>query len=148
MKKLYLYLLFAIASITCVAQSKGIAPKDSIQRDSLLERIHDRLYNIEDKLTRMDKFKLYKTENIYIFLKLDTKTGRIDLVQWSLDREKEFTTTLNSEDLTFIWSDIGNFELFPTNNMYQFLLMDKSMGRVWHVQWGTKKSEMWIRRIY
>lgn len=79
MKKLYLYLLFAIASITCAAQSKGIAPKDSIPRDSLLERIHDRLYNIEDKLTRTDRFKLYKTENIYIFLKLDTKTGQIDL---------------------------------------------------------------------
>lgn len=32
----------------------------------------------------MDRFKLYSTDNIYTFLKLDTATGKIDQLQWSL----------------------------------------------------------------
>ena len=30
--------------------------------------------------------------------------------------------------------------------MYQFILLDKTDGRTWHVQWG-EKAERWIRRI-
>ena len=41
----------------------------------------------------------------------------------------------------------GTFELYPTKNMYQFILLDKTDGRMWHVQWGTESSKQWIRRI-
>lgn len=40
------------------------------------------------------------------------------------------------------------FELYPTQNMYQFLLLDKTNGRAWHVQWGMEDTKRWIRRIY
>ena len=59
------------------------------------------------------------------------------------------TVTINSQDLR---SDggygSGCFELYPTKNMYQFILIDKTDGRTWHVQWGTELSKRWIRRIY
>lgn len=94
-----------------------------------------------------NNFKLYKTENIYIFLQLNTSNGKIKQVQWNLDRNKEFTKVLNDVDLTF-GINIGNysdrFELYPTQNMYQFLLLDKAFGSMWHVQWGFKEKERWI----
>ena len=81
-------------------------------------------------------------------IKLDTATGIIKLVQWSLDSDKEFETYVNSEDLSGgLLSEKGRFELYPTKNMFQFILLDTLIGSTWHVQWGTKESQMWIRRI-
>lgn len=81
------------------------------------------------------------------FMQLDTSTGKIDVVQWSLDDGKEGSVTLNNEDLS-LDTGCGTFELYPTKNMYQFILLDKVTGRKWHVQWGFEASKRWIKRIY
>lgn len=91
--------------------------------------------------------KMYQTDNIYNLLKLDTATGKIDQVQWSLDSDNEGSVTINSESLT-IYPRPGLFELYPTKNMYQFILLNKDNGWMWHVQWGLEYSKRWIRRIY
>lgn len=84
----------------------------------------------------------------YTFLQLDTKTGRIRQVQWSLESEKEGSVVINDSDLSFgIGYGSGSFELYPTENMYQFILIDKTDGRKWHVQWGMEEEKRWIRRI-
>lgn len=109
----------------------------------LIEDIDMRIYKEQNK----NRYKLYPTENIYNLLKLDTQTGRIEQVQWSLDTSKEFSRTINKEDLS--WNaGVGAFELYPTQNMYQFILLDKTNGRTWHVQWGLEDKKRWIRRIY
>lgn len=95
-----------------------------------------------------ERYKLYQTENIYTFLQLDTKTGMIEQVQWSLDSDNEGSVTINSDDLTYGFGyGSGSFELYPTKNMYQFILIDKTCGKKWHVQWGMESSKRWIRRI-
>ena len=93
------------------------------------------------------RYKMYQTDNIYNLLKLDTATGKIDQVQWSLDSDNEGSVTINSESLT-IYPRPGLFELYPTKNMYQFILLNKDNGWMWHVQWGLEYSKRWIRRIY
>ena len=97
-----------------------------------------------------DRYKLYPTTNTYNLIKLDTRTGKMDMVQWSLDKDKEGTYALNESSLVSSWNDYGcgSFELYSTPNMYQFILLNKVDGRQWHVQWGFEKSERWIRRIF
>ena len=87
---------------------------------------------------------------MYTLLELDTKTGKIKQVQWSLDSDSEGTFTINNDDLSYGYGyGSGSFELYPTKNMYQFVLIDKTDGRKWHVQWGTGGDKSrWIRRIY
>lgn len=124
--------------------------------DSLLSKIdtlmiinNQLLEHIDIDLSSKTRYKLYETENIYTLLRLDTKTGMIDQVQWSLDSEKEGTFTINGEDLTYGFGlGSGSFELYPTKNMYQFILINKTNGRMWHVQWGIGDQKRWIRRIY
>ena len=115
--------------------------------DSTLAYISKQLENIEFRISGMNRYKLYPTENIYTFLKLDTATGKIDQLQWSLDSDNEGSVTINSDDLS-LGSGSGTFELYPTKNMYQFILLDKVTGRQWHVQWGMDTLNRWVRRFY
>ena len=128
------------------AQNKG--------GQNLLDSIHIEVKDITQQLAKQqvdnvfsNTYKLYKTENIYIFLRLNTSNGKIDQVQWNLDWDKEFITVLNDVDLTYgisIGNHNGRFELYPTQNMYQFLLLDKTFGSMWHVQWGLDSKKRWI----
>lgn len=130
--------------------------KQQIVIDSLLLKIDTLLMINNELLNHLDintslknRYKLYQTENIYTFLELDTKTGRLKQVQWSLDSDNEGTWIINSEDFSFGEGyGSGSFELYPTKNLYQFLLIDKTDGRKWHIQWGMNDNKRWIRRIY
>ena len=73
----------------------------------------------------------------------------IEQVQWSLNPDNEGSVTINSDNLTKeLDYGSGSFELYPTKNIYQFILIDKTSGKKWHVQWGMESDERWIRRIY
>ena len=120
------------------------------QIDTLIMINNQLLEHIDIDLSLKNRYKLYPTDNIYTLLELDTKTGRIKQVQWSLDSDSEGTFTINNDDLSFgMGYGSNSFELYPTKNMYQFILIDKTDGRKWHVQWGTGGDKSrWIRRIY
>lgn len=159
MRHLIILWLLAVCITTAAQNSKPVATKNVEKEkkiDSLLYRINrlletnnDLLDEISIDLSLKERFKLYQTENIYTLLQLDTKTGRIDQVQWSLERDNEGSVTINDEDLTYgNGYGSGTFELYPTKNMYQFILIDKTNGRKWHIQWGMESAKRWIRRIY
>lgn len=140
MKKILLF-IFSMIALCSYGQSE-------IPKDSTLLEIQEQIWDIQKKLEPQERYKIYPTENIYVLLRLDTATGRVDIMQWSLDKEKEFINDINSEDLSLSYTlKNGTFELYPTKNMYQFILMDKTNGRCWHLQWGVKISERWIRRM-
>lgn len=103
--------------------------------------------NILDDSEQSQRFELYPTQNSFNFLKLDKKTGKIYQVQWSLEGEAEFSITLNGIDLSQFSTDGNCFKLYPTKNMWQFILLDGASGRAWHVQWGFEEKNRWIKRI-
>lgn len=41
----------------------------------------------------------------------------------------------------------GRFELYPTQNMYNFILLDTETGRTWQAQWSTNYSNRGILEI-
>ena len=139
---------FFITACLCVAMGASAQTKTSTTtNDSILTKICTLLEDVDTRIHGLDRYKLYPTENIYNFLLLDTATGKIDIVQWSLDDGKEGSATLNDEDLS-LGTGCSTFELYPTKNIYQFILLDKVYGRKWHVQWGFESSKRWIKRIY
>lgn len=146
MKKLLLIPLFMLLGMSSVIGQTRDANLARI--DSTISHIQTDISDILIHLDLKQRYKLYPTENIYTFLQLDTRTGKIDQVQWSLDREKEGSVSINKDDLSGFDYGSGRFELYPTKNMYQFILLDKTMGRKWHVQWGMEDDKRWIRRMY
>lgn len=115
--------------------------------DSVVKVTNMWLKQIELDNSLKNRYKLYQTENLYTFLQLDTKTGQIEQIQWSLDSNNEGSLTLNGDDLTDGYG-LNSFELYPTKNLYQFILLNKTTGQKWHVQWGMEVNSRWIRRIY
>lgn len=116
---------------------------EDIRFAKIVETIKENSYKVDP----FQRYKLYTTANIYNSLLLDTQTGIIKQVQWSFELEKEYSIYINSEDLTCN-TGCGSFELYPTKNIYTYILLDKISGRKWHVQWGFEEENCWIRRIY
>lgn len=83
-------------------------------------------------------FRLFSTRNIYTFLKLDTRDGRIWQVQWG-EKDYRFTEPLSTRSLTSSGRP-GRFTLYPTGNINTFMLLDQDTGEVWHVQWGKAED--------
>lgn len=93
-------------------------------------------------------FRLYRTFNRWTFLKLDTRTGKINHVQYSMDGDA-MQYSLNDYPLVDEeGAKTGRFFLYPTENIYTFILLDQVDGRVWQVQWNIDKSKRGIWRIY
>jgi len=73
MRKILLF-VFVCSFSMMNAQTK----RDTTFTDSVLISITDQLNDINYRIHGLDRYKLYKTENVYTFLKLDTKTGKIE----------------------------------------------------------------------
>lgn len=113
----------------------------------------------------IERYKLYPTDNINIFLKLDTSTGLVDMVQKSSNDVDDRITAINfmpiaydQEDIDLYMSrgdsvnweflnqhsksdepllaQVGRFKLYPTQNIWTFLMQDVISGHTYQVQWG------------
>lgn len=125
MKKLLL-LIFILFTTFSFAQSTSQPPIQNISSDSTVV------------------FRLFSTKNMYTFIKLDTRNGQMWQVQWDTG-SNQLETPLS---LLYLVSEEreknGRFFLYPTTNMYNFILMDQIDGRVWQVQWSTEAKQRMI----
>ena len=93
-------------------------------------------------------YKLYPTQNIWTFLKLNTRNGKIWQVQFSVKGDDyRFETPLNEIPLTKYFEKDGRFELYPTQNMYNFILLDRENGDCYQVQWSNESENRGVLPI-
>lgn len=125
MKK-FLLLIFILFTTFSFAQSTSQPPVQNISSDSTVV------------------FRLFSTKNMYTFIKLDTRNGQMWQVQWDTG-SNQLETPLS---LLYLVSEEreknGRFFLYPTTNIYNFILMDQIDGRVWQVQWSTEAKQRMI----
>ena len=94
------------------------------------------------------KYRLFQTTNRWTFLKLNTENGIITHVQYSTDGNS-MEYPLNSTPLVVDeLAKPGRFFLYPTENTFNFLLLDQEDGRVWQVQWNIDADKRGVWRIY
>lgn len=94
------------------------------------------------------RFRLFPTSNIWTLLQLDTATGKLWQVQYTIKADAPRVRFVISDATLFSGSDPGRFTLYPTSNRWNFLLVDQEDGRVWQAQFSTKNHEdSWLRPI-
>jgi hypothetical protein len=130
MKKLLFLSILALTTVSTFAQSTSDVPIQNISTDS----------NVV--------YRLFATRNMYTFIKLNTRNGQMYQIQWGTESKYRFENTLS--DISLVNQDEeknGRFFLYPTTNIYNFILLDQMDGRTWQVQWG-KEADRMITRIY
>jgi hypothetical protein len=134
-------LIFILVATLCY--SFAFAGPFDIENETSLSQV-DSLAVSKDSPT----FRLFPTSNMWTFIKLDTRTGQLWQVQWSLE-DNHFETTLSLRDLSPEGEVVnGRFTLYQTTNTYNFILLDQVDGRVWQVQWSQKAENRGVWRIY
>lgn len=130
MKRILISLIIGLATVSSFAQSTSEAPIQNISTDSTVI------------------YRLFSTRNMYTFIKLNTRNGQMWQVQWGTESKYRFETTLS--DISRVNKEEeknGRFFLYPTTNVYNFILLDQIGGRAWQVQWG-KEAERTVVPIY
>lgn len=154
--KRFLILLVALCAISLSAK----AQTDTTQvmkidapilspKDSLFLQYADFL--AEMAAYQQPRYKLYKTDNIYNLIQLDTATGKLWQVQYGMNKSAERMVAV-IDDTSLVWDETnlraGRFELYPTNNTYTFILLDTERGYTYQVQWNTDPDKRFRIRIY
>lgn len=108
----------------------------------------DRLDKIEQTINNSSAnepiYKLYPTRNMWNFLKLDTRNGKISIVQFSVeDKDKQFEYSLS--DVAIVANETpGRFVLQTTENLYNFLMLDQITGQTYQVQWNFDADKRFV----
>lgn len=124
MKRILITLICAFIGIAAFAQGSTVT--ESAKRTEVL----------------VPCYKLFPTTNMWIFLKLDTSKGLIKMVQYSMEDKNRLEAAINYLPLASGDDAIpGRFNLYPTQNMWTFILLDEVDGRTWQVQWSLDGKE-------
>jgi hypothetical protein len=131
MRTFFLTSIFALTTMLTFAQSTSQTPIQNISTDSTVV------------------YRLFSTNNMYNFIKLDTRNGQMWQVQWGTEDKHRFETTLS--DISRVTKEEeknGRFFLYPTTNTYNFILLDQIDGRAWQVQWNFDAEKRMVARIF
>jgi hypothetical protein len=128
MKYLFLY-TFLVLSILNVNSQSDINPSEKN----------------DNQITNSAQYRLFPTQNIWNFIKLDTRSGLMWQVQFSLNNEGRLVSSLNQLPLVLKDQEVNDrFTLYPTQNMYNFILLDQINGKTWQVQWSTTSENRMV----
>lgn len=94
------------------------------------------------------RFKLHETENMWNFILLDSYTGRLWQLQYTVDKDSiRGLFIINEKDLADE-KEKNLFYISPLTSMYQYYLINDMTGEMWKFQWSTKGNDYrWIERV-
>lgn len=128
MKKI-LFLQFAFLFITLSAYTQNKVEK--------LEKLENRTNTV---------YEIYPTTNMWNFIKLNTRNGKMKIVQYTIkDDNGRFEYSLNETELVSSDKEVnGRFKLQPTQNSFNYILLDQIDGRIWQVQWSFEANNRFV----
>lgn len=128
MNKILLTSIIALSTILSFAQTN--------------KKEHD---NLSKQINPNVVYRLFSTQNMYNFIKLNTITGQMWQVQIDINSENRFTSVLSNDTLITKGKLVNDrFILQSTQNMYTFILLDQIDGKTWQVQWSIELEKRGI----
>ena len=148
MRYLLLFVAVLLCSATLSAQDYSVQEQDSTESIFNEETIQG-LALLKTIMNDSLAYELYRTDNMWTFLKLETSTGKMWQVQYAVWDGDAFQVVLNNISLAFDGMEIsGRFKLHPTDNIYNFILLDTHTGSVWQAQWSQNPDNRGVMPIY
>ena len=154
---LTLIVIFIICCSSAAQTREDYKMIDSSSVHTVYKRILENsfaLNGIEERLIRLERivspqYKLYPTQNKWTFLELDTMFGVVYHIQWSIEENYlryrlGYVNDIKEPSENYY---SGRFEMYPTTNVYNFLVLDTRTGDVFQVQWNTERKNEGIWKI-
>lgn len=137
---------FIFGLLLCIPMFSQQTNVSQAQKDSILVQMGKQM----EKNSLVGRYKVYPTTNTYNSLRLDTLTGEVYALQISINDDTARMSYRICEGLVEdeTRSTVGRYELYPTKNNYNFILLDTIWGSAYQVQWSTKDSECGRWRIW
>ena len=156
MKKLITILFVCLCCSVFGAKAQTHTPDGALLKDILRTVVDtpsskeymDAIYNQLQGVT--PRYKMFKTTHDYISLKLDTATGRVWMVRIGMGDKSTRRVTAVDDSSPLRENDVpfnGRFDLYPTNNSYNFILIDTVYGTTYQVQWHTESNKRFRKLI-
>jgi hypothetical protein len=141
------FILISFLTLTAI-NSYGQIEQDSISTVQEVEKQVEQKAEIQQ--LEVPIYKLFATQNTWASLKLNTRNGKIWQVHYSITKDGyEGTLSINSYSLVLPEEEInGRFNIYPTENMFNFILLDQVNGNTYKVQWHNDNDKRFITRIY
>lgn len=93
-------------------------------------------------------FRIFKTHNTWTHLLLDTRDGRVWQVQHTVDKNSyRGRLPINERPLASPAGKPGRFTLYPTQNIWNFLLLDTESGNIWQCQFSLERDGRFLSPI-
>ena len=96
-------------------------------------------------------YRLFDTTNINTLLALETSSGRVYQIHPGIGENAiKGIIAINSVDLSPESASISDnrFTLYPTKNIFTFILVDQQNGRFWSVQWNYENEKRFINQLH
>ena len=137
--------VFRIWFIAAVALAELLLPSTGIAQMSQPAQKRSEPISESDSTFR---YRLFETDNMWTFVLLDTATGRAWQVQYSVGDAPTGRAVINNSSLLpeGVTPKNGRFTLQRTQNMYNFLLLDREDSRIWQLQWSLESQGRGIIR--
>lgn len=128
-------LTFVLFTIVSFGQSQTSTSQTEIVRQKLIS---------ENTI-----YQLFPTKNYWTYIKLDTRNGKMWQVHFTVTADDlKGELELNSISLVSKEKEVkGRFTLYPTENIYNFLLLDQIDGDVYQVQWSMEAKNRGVVTI-
>ena len=131
MMKILISVIIALTTIPSFAQTESSQTSNTTQQSIIAV-----------------SYRLFPTQNIWTFIRLNTRNGRMKQVQFGMEDDRRLIANLNSEALVTSDKEVNDrFTLYPTQNIYTFILLDQFDGRAWQVQWSIDPENRGITPI-
>ena len=132
MKKVITSMIVVLFTMVSIAQAQ-------------VEKTEGNLNSDTQKSLIAVRYRLFATENMWTFIKLNTRNGQMWQVQYDIDGDNRFETYLNLLPLVSKEKEMDDrFTLYPTQNMWTFILLDQYDGKTWQVQWSREPKNRGI----
>lgn len=129
-------IIASILVVAALASCGGKSPEDMPQK---VEK------EMQESAMKEPRFKMMPTSNIHILLKWDTRTGRVWMTQYGLmDTPSGEEMIPQSKILLEEESWNGRFELYPTQNIFNFIMIDTYNGDTYQVQWSPQVENCFV----
>ncbi|MDB5126012.1 hypothetical protein [Mucilaginibacter sp.] len=131
MKKLTASLVIVLFTLTALAQNQA-----------------NKTDGVKTERTESSTYRLFPTVNMWTFIKLNTRTGQMWQVQYDVKENNRGEYRLNPLSLVTKEEETnGRFILYPTQNSYNFILLDQLDGGLWQVQWSIEPEKRLLLKM-